>query len=278
MPDRRWFEGQVVIITGASRGIGRATAVRFAEEGANLVLSATNEGALARVADECRTHGASVVAVAGDLVESSEPTRIVRASLDAFGRLDVVVNNAFWEEGGTVESVTPAGWTRTLDISLTAPMLLARAALPGLRKKGGVIVFVSSMRAIAAGHGMAAYETAKAGLLGLTRSIAIDYGQFGVRSVCITPGLVATERVQDWYQGAAWRQAAMDTVIPLGRPGMPEEIASVIAFVASRDGSYITGSTVWVDGGSVSGLPENAALELAERFASDGPPIRKDSE
>jgi NAD(P)-dependent dehydrogenase (short-subunit alcohol dehydrogenase family) len=257
----------VAIVTGASRGIGRAIAERLAQEGANLVLTAVEEEHLGAVGSACRAQGSTVVTVAGDLADEHLPARLVALAEERLGGLDVAINNAFWEAPGPVAEVSLDGWDRTLRVSLTASMLTVKAGIPAMLKRGGgSIVNVSSMRAVAAGHGMAAYETAKAALFAFTRSVAVDYGPRGIRCNCVAPGLVLSERVREWYEGAAWRQLAMDTVVPLGRPGRPEEIANVVAFVGGPEASFMNGSIVWVDGGALAGLPENAALTLAERF------------
>ena len=267
---RDWYQGQVAVVTGASMGIGRAIAERLAREGANLVLTAIEEPKLSQVESACRAIGATVVSLPGDLADENLPQRLVSLAQDRFGGLDVVINNAFWEEPGPVDEVSLAGWERTLRVSLTAAMLLTKAAIgPMLERKAGSIVNISSMRAVAAGHGMVAYETAKAGMLALTRSVAIDYGSRGIRCNAICPGLVLSDRVRGWYEGAESRRVAMDTAIPLGRPGRPDEIASVVAFVAGPEASYMNGSIIWVDGGAVAGLPENAALRIAERLIED---------
>ncbi len=129
---------------------------------------------------------------------------------------------------------------------------------------------VGSQRAISAGHGMPAYEAAKAGLIALTRSLAIEHGRDGIRTNCVSPGLILSERAREWLDEEAWRRHAMDTVIPLGRPGRPEELASVVAFVASDEASFMNGAIIWVDGGALAGLPENAALELAQEASRGG--------
>lgn len=263
---RGWFKGQAAVVTGASRGIGRAVAERLANEGANLVLTATSAEALEDVARACRARGVSVETVSGDLIDPALPARIVDTAVAAHGGLDVIVSNAFWEDPAPVGSVSLDGWDRTLRVTLTAPMLLAKAAIPVMVANGhGSIVMISSMRGVASGRAMAAYETAKSALFGLTRSIAIDYGPSGIRCNCVCPGLVLSERMREWYDGARWRQDAISAVVPLGRPASPAEIANVVAFVASTEASYMNGSIVWVDGGAVSGLPENAALDLAQR-------------
>jgi NAD(P)-dependent dehydrogenase (short-subunit alcohol dehydrogenase family) len=267
---RGWYQGQVAIVTGASMGIGRAIAERLAREGASLVLTGLEESALSEVETTCRALGASAVSLPGDLADEKLPERLASLAQERWGGLDVVINNAFWEETGAVVDVSLAGWDRTLRVTLTAAMLMTKAGIgPMLARNGGSIVNISSMRAVAAGHGMVAYETAKAGLLALTRSVAIDYGPRGIRCNCVCPGLILSERVRGWYDGADSRRLAMDTVIPLGRPGTPDEIANVVAFVGGPEASYMNGSVLWVDGGSVAGLPENAALSLTERSTKD---------
>lgn len=266
MSFRGWFEGQTALVTGASRGIGRAIAERLADEGARLFLTATSQDLLDEVARACRKRGSAVESLAGDLNDPALPARLVAMAVAAHGGLDVVVSNAMWDESLPVAGVSLEGWDRSIRVTLTAPMLLAQAAIPVMTARGsGSIVLIGSMRGVAGGHGMASYETAKSALFGLTRSIAIDYGRSGVRCNCVCPGLVLSERARDWYEGAAWRRQAMDAVVPLGRPGTPAEIANVVAFVASSEASYMNGSIVWVDGGSGSALPENAALEIAQR-------------
>lgn len=271
MIGRGWFTGRTAIVTGASRGIGRAIAERFADEGASLVLTATSRSGLDGVVEACRGRGARVEGIAGDLADPDFARRLTDVAVGAFDLVDVLVSNAFWDETRPVTEASLEGWDRTLRVSLTAPMLLARAVLPGMvARRSGSIVHIGSMRGVASGHGYAAYESAKAGLLGLTRSIAVDYGPRGIRCNCVCPGLILSERATDWYAAELWHREAMDAVIPLGRPGQPAEVASVVAFIASDEASFVNGATIWVDGGIGASLPESAALELARRRQDPG--------
>ncbi len=255
--------GLAVIVTGASRGIGRAIALRLAADGARLLVTApiSDAAELAALAAECP--GAAVLA--GDLADPATSEALVAECLARHGRIDGIVNCAMAEERGSVADVSLAGWDMTLRVSLTAPMLLAKAALPHMAAAGcGAIVNIGSQRAFAAGHAAAAYESAKAGMLALTRSLAVDYGPQGIRTNCVSPGFILSERAQKWMDASPRRETAMRAAIPLGRPGTAAEVASVVAFLLGPDAAYINGAIIPVDGGSLAGLPENAALALEE--------------
>lgn len=257
------LKGRVYVVTGASRGIGRAIAARLAANGASLVITGGpgDEAMLAAAAAEA----GDAEAVTGDLVDTTFPETLVARALQCFGRIDGLVNNAFAEETGAVGDVSLVGWEKTLRVSLTAPMLLAKAAIPHLKKAGtGAIVNIASQRAFASGHGAAAYESAKGAILALTRSLAVDYGPHGIRTNTLSPGFILSERALDWMNGGPRREEAMRIGIPLRRPGQPAEIAAVVAFLLSDDASFINGAVIPVDGGALAGLPENATLALTE--------------
>jgi NAD(P)-dependent dehydrogenase (short-subunit alcohol dehydrogenase family) len=256
------LDGRVVIVTGASRGIGRAIAERLTKEGGHVVLTAGpgDETLLAEVAGSL----GGAAAIAGDLADPALPAELVKLAMSRFDRLDGIVNNALAEEIGSVGEVSLPGWEMTLRVCLTTPMLLAKAALPHLRKAGGAIVNIASQRAFASGRGAAAYESAKSGLLALTRSLAVDYGSAGIRTNTLSPGFVLSERALAWMQGGPRREEAMRVGIPLGRPGQPAEIAAVVAFLLSDDASFINGAVIPVDGGALASLPENGTLALVE--------------
>lgn len=260
------YAGLTAIVTGASRGIGRAVAVRLASEGSDLVLSAFQESpALDEVAQTCERMGARVRTLDADLADPSVPSQLVGLA-SALGKgIDLVVNNAFWEAHGAVTEVSLEGWQRTLQVCLTGAMLLIRNSLPAMvGRKSGSIVNVASGHALASSPAFVAYESAKAGVLGLTRSVAIDFGRHGVRCNTLCPGLILSERMVQWWDTNPDKHDAMLAAIPLGRPGRPEEVAAAIAFLGSEDASFMTGATVCIDGGATASLGETASLGLLE--------------
>jgi NAD(P)-dependent dehydrogenase (short-subunit alcohol dehydrogenase family) len=258
------FRDHAVVVTGASRGIGQATAVRFASLGADVVLTAfADEDGLERTEASCRAAGARVAAVDADLAEEPSAALVIRTCVEAFGRLDVLVNNAFWEEHNELGRLSREGWDRTLAVTLSACMSLAQAALPALRERHGSMVHIGSAHGSASAPGFTAYESAKAGLLGLSRSIAVENGAYRVRSNVVSPGLVLTDRVTESL-GSGDRYRAVLASIPLGRGARPEEIAAVVTFLASDDASFVNGAVIAADGGTTAMLPEAAALRITQ--------------
>ena len=258
------LEGKTAIVTGGGTGIGAATARRFAAEGARVVVTGRRAEPIEAVASE--TGG---LAIAGDAADPAHVAEVVAATLDRFGALDIVVANAGLGFGGRAGEVTDERWERTIAVNLTGEFLVVRAALPSLVERRGNIVLVSSLSAFVSSPASAAYVASKAALIGLARSLAVDYGASGVRANAICPGWVRTP-IGDRAVGelAQTKGIALDDAydlatahVPLRRPAEPEEIAACCLFLASDEASYVTGTALVADGGTLSVDAANLAFD-----------------
>jgi meso-butanediol dehydrogenase/(S,S)-butanediol dehydrogenase/diacetyl reductase len=245
------FDGRVAFVTGAAHGIGRAIAVRLAREGAAVAVADLDAETAEWVADEVRGFGGSAFAVGCDVTERASVDEGVAASVQRFGRLDVLVNTA---GGDTPEPPFPEAdddlWQRQLDLNLSGVMRCIRAAMPHLLASpvGGSVVTIGSVNGLSA-FGSYPYSAAKAGLQILTKILAAEYGRRGLRFNLVAPGTVRT-RVWNDQPGALDRLAKL---YPLGRVGEPEDVAAAVAFLASDDAAWITGTILPVEGGILSG-------------------------
>jgi cyclopentanol dehydrogenase len=247
------LDGKVGIITGAATGIGRASAFAFARAGARLVLCDVREDELARTV--AAVGGTDIVPVTANLAEAASCPRVVQAALDAFGRLDVLFNNAgvgTMVVGGTVETIDLEHWDLAQDVNVRAMYLVSRAAVPAMRAVGGgSIVNTSSVSAFRGSptRPSHAYAASKGAVLALTRAMAASYGRDRIRVNAICPGTIRTRLTADIIERAE-RDAAEGLGIPLGRVGEPEDIASCALFLASDEASWISGTEIVVDGGA----------------------------
>jgi meso-butanediol dehydrogenase/(S,S)-butanediol dehydrogenase/diacetyl reductase len=239
------FDGKVVVVTGGGTGIGRATAQRFASEGATVVIGGRRQEKLDEVVAE--TDG-TVVAHQVDVSQVDEVTSLVDTVLQEHGRLDVLVNNAGIGPSGPVPDVTRDDWDSTLAIVLGGVFHASKAALPHLLETGGSIVNVSSVSGVGGDWGGAAYNAAKGGVTNLTRAMALDHAADGVRVNAVAPSFTRTEMTSGMADDPDLLERFHDR-LPPGRPAEPEEVAAVIAFLASEDASFVNGAIIPVDGG-----------------------------
>lgn len=242
------FDGKVALVTGGSRGIGRAIAVELGRRGATVVLSyAGNEAAAAEAVAAVEGAGGKAQAVRFDVADTQACAKAVEDVVKGFGRLDVLVNNAGVAIDGLVMRFKDEDWDKTLDTNLKGAFALMRAAArPMMRQKGGAIVNLSSVVGEMGNAGQAAYAASKAGLIGLTRSVARELASRNVRVNCVTPGFIATDMTAKLNDEA---KARLTGAIPLERMGDAHEVAAAVAFLASDAASYITGEVLRVNGG-----------------------------
>jgi meso-butanediol dehydrogenase/(S,S)-butanediol dehydrogenase/diacetyl reductase len=247
MSDR--LRGKVAIVTGAGSGIGRATALRFAAEGAKVVVNDLDADAAGRVAKEIQAAGGTATPFPADVADPRQVESLVREATFRFGRLDVLVNNAAAVIPGPVESITDLDWRRTQSVTLDGVFYGLRAAIPVMAAQGGgAIVNIASGAAVAGEPGLAAYGAAKAAVVNLTKTAAVENAARGVRINTILPGPIETPPLLAAVEATGGR-AGWDRQIPCGRLGKPEEMAAVALFLASDEASYVHGAAIIADGG-----------------------------
>jgi 3-oxoacyl-[acyl-carrier protein] reductase len=238
---------KVAIVTGASRGIGRAIALALASQGAKVVASARNGEALAQLAEEIKAQGGDALAVVGDVALEDDANNLVKQAVEAYGQVDVFINNAGITRDGLLLRMKNDDWDAVLDTNLKGAFLCTRAVAKVMSKqRSGRIINISSVVGEMGNAGQANYCASKAGLLGLTKSVARELARRNVTVNAITPGFITTEMTEDMTEKA---QEAMTEQIPLGRPGSAEDVANAVIFLASDQSAYITGQVLGVNGG-----------------------------
>ena len=251
------FSDKVVIVTGAGSGIGAATARRFAQDGASVVLNGRTREKLERVTAGLESD--RVLVQTGDVSDQGDAEALIAAAVERFGRLDILVNNAGVVPTGPLLEASVADWRKVMAIDVDGVFFCTRAALPHLIRSGGNIVNVSSVSGLGGDWNMSFYNAAKGAVSNFTRSLALELGERGVRVNAVNPGLTFTDLTED-MKGDAGLMKRFAERIPLGRGAEPDEVADVIAFLASEDARYVTGVNLPVDGGltASNGQPKQA--------------------
>jgi 3-oxoacyl-[acyl-carrier protein] reductase len=262
------LQGKVAIVAASSKGLGKATAVVLAREGARVVMCSRDAGRIEAAAADARRaaveseNGGDAVGVVTDVTDPDGITRLVETTIDRFGTIDILVNNAGGPPAGAFETFDEDAFANAINLNLMSTLRLSRAVVPHMKQHGGSIVNITSISVKQPLDGLILSNTARAGVTGLAKSMANELGQYNIRVNNVAPGPTRTDRVLDLAkqrsaaQGISVEEALNSdwTGIPLGRLGEPEEFANVVAFIASPAASYVSGVTVQVDGGMFRGL------------------------
>jgi len=248
------LDGRVAIVTGSGRNIGRATALELARRGAAVVVNArANRLEAEGVVGEIEALGGKAIAAIADVGDQAQVNAMAERALEAFGRVDILVNNAGMRAAQSIADMTAAQWRRVLAVNLDAPFFCAQAVVPGMMERGwGRIINVSGLNAFSGRAGWAHVCASKMGALGLTRALAAELAEYNILVNHVVPGAFDTTPPPEQAGGAMPPAAARAAGIPLGRLGMPQEIATTCAFLASDDASFITGQTIHVNGGALA--------------------------
>jgi NAD(P)-dependent dehydrogenase (short-subunit alcohol dehydrogenase family) len=244
------LDNKVVIVTGGALGIGAGIAQRFSEAGAAVVVFDMNGEAALKIEQALRKTGRAR-AIQGDVTEEDQVRSAVERTVSEFGSLDILVNNAGIDVESPAIEMSSSVWDRTLDVNLKGAFLCSKHAIPKMRGRGGAIVNISSVRAFVSYEGNAAYDASKAGLLGLTRALALEHGRDGIRVNAICPGYISTPMTDAWLASQPDPPAALKQVLsihPLGRMGTPRDVAEAALFLASDAAAFISGTFLVVDG------------------------------
>jgi meso-butanediol dehydrogenase/(S,S)-butanediol dehydrogenase/diacetyl reductase len=247
------FQGKVVLITGAGVGIGRATAVRFGQEGARVAVNSLTPAHGRETLRLLQEAGAQGIYIQGDVSIAADARRLVEETVKAFGRMDILVNNAGIVLPGRVDNISEEDWDRTMAVNLKGVYLVSKFAIPEMRRAGGgVIVHNASVAAAKGLKDRGAYTASKGGVWALTKAMAADYLSENIRVNCVCPGTISTPSLERRIQAFADPEKARAEFIarqPMGRLGKDEEIAAAILFAASDEAAFMNGATIAIDGG-----------------------------
>ena len=244
------LEGKVALVTGSSKGIGKSIARGLAEHGARVVVNSRKQEAVEAVANEFRAAGLEAIGVAGHVGDPDQQEQLIQKTLEAYGRLDILVNNAAISPYyGPLEQTDEAAFDKIMEVNVKAPWMLANRAFPQMKKQGGgSIINIASVEGLRPGFGLGLYSVTKSALIMLTQNQAKEWGRYGVRANALCPGLIKTK-----FSEGLWSNEKIvghyTRATPLGRIAEPDEMAGVVVLLASDAGSYLTGGVYAADGG-----------------------------
>jgi len=244
------LEGKVAIITGSSKGIGKAIAKGLAENGAQVVISSRDQEACELVVSEFKDNGLSAMAIACHIGKEDQRKTLVDKTITSLGRVDILINNAAINPVfGPLEDAEESIFDKIMDVNVKAPWMLSNLVLPGMKDRGhGSIINIASVEALTPGLGLGLYSTSKAALLMLTKNQAKEWGKYGIRANALCPGLIKTK-----FSAALWQNEQLlqkiEKALPSGRMGTPEEMVGMVCLLASDAGAYMTGGVYTADGG-----------------------------
>ncbi len=250
------LDNKVAVITGAASGIGLATAIRFAGEGASVVIGDLNEQGGESAVRQCRENGGNTIFQKCDVAAENDIKALIERAVREFGKLDIIFNNAgLGGAVGTIEEITVENWDRTMAILLRAVFVGMKYAIPEMRKAGGgSIISTASVAGLSGGRGPHAYSAAKAAVINLTRSVALEVGTDRIRVNCICPGGINTPLLYNRVPGGQETTAQfLAQIQPIARAGLPDDIANMALFLASDESEWVTGTAMVVDGGLTAG-------------------------
>ncbi|MFB5660600.1 3-oxoacyl-[acyl-carrier-protein] reductase [Alteribacillus sp. HJP-4] len=242
------LEEKAALVTGASRGIGRAIALELAKHGANVAVNYAGSHAKAEeVVEACKKYGVKAFAVQADVADEADVKAMIKEVTSTFGQIDILINNAGITRDNLIMRLKEEDWDAVMDTNLKGVFQCAKtAARPMMKQRSGKIINIASVVAVLGNAGQANYTAAKAGVIGLTKTLAREFASRNIHVNAVAPGFIATDMTEELGEEA---RAGILGQIPLGKLGSPEEVARVVRFLASEDASYITGQTLHVDGG-----------------------------
>jgi dihydroanticapsin dehydrogenase len=244
------LSGKVAIVTGGSRGIGKSTAILLAQHGADVVITSKDKTNLENAVKEIK----NAIAIVGDIRKKTDVENVVKSTLEHFGKIDILVNNAgIFPKVKPLHEISEEEWNDVIDVNLTGQFRFTKAVIPHLMKTGGCIVNVSSNAGLKSFENFEAdaYTASKGALVLLTKAWAIEYAKYKIRVNCVCPGIVETDMTQSYLGNEIDRSMAV-AEHPIGRIGVPEDVAKAILYLVSEDSSWITGAILPIDGGSIT--------------------------